>query len=205
MGVRGGPTVGLDDIEDVVITHVHGDHCGGLEQLLFWRRFVTGRKCRVWAIDEVLAGLWPGRLSPAMETLLDANDVRGAKRVLKFDDYCEVRPLPQSAERCRVGDLEVEWRPTVHHVPTSALRFSCGGARFGYSADTAFDEGLIAWLAESELFVHETNYGVHTPIEALVGLPLAVRNKMKVIHYPDTLEVESAGVDCAKEGESYAL
>ena len=87
---------------------------------------------------------------------------------------------------------------------TTALRISIEGrARplLGYSADTAFDPELIEWLAEAELIIHETNFGVHTPLAALVGLPAEQRARMRLIHYPDQLDPATAPIRCACEGD----
>jgi len=202
LGDRGGPRVSLDDIDRVLITHLHGDHVGGLEQLLFWRRFVTGRKCAVYAIPEVLAGIWEGRLRGGMDTLMSPD---GARAALTLDDYAEVHPLPPPGQDAAIGPLRVAWRPTVHHIPTSALRISLGRSTFGYSADTAFDPALVAWLARADLFLHETNVGVHTPLERLVTLDEGVRARMRLIHYPDQLDVEAAPIACAREGDRYEV
>lgn len=189
-------TVGLDDIDHVLITHLHGDHCGGLEQLLFWRRFVTGRKTTLHAIPEVLAGLWDTRLRGGMDTLMQAD---GSFSRLELGDYADVRPLGPGVTR--LGPLELEWRRTIHHIPTSALRMRVGTRSVGYSADTAFDPGLIAWLAATDLFFHETNFGVHTPLASLVGLPPEQRARMRLIHYPDQLDPATAPIRCACEGD----
>jgi ribonuclease BN (tRNA processing enzyme) len=200
LGTRGGSSLGLGDVDHVLITHLHGDHVGGLEQLLFFRRFVTGRRAKLHAAPEVLAGLWETRLKGGMDTLMAAD---GSRSALTLDDYAEVCPLGPGTSV--IGDLSVEWRPTIHHIPTSALRFSAAPRSFGYSADTAFDPSLIEWLARSDLFFHETNLGVHTPLDALVGLPPEIRGQMRLIHYPDFHDVTSSPIACAREGERYDL
>jgi hypothetical protein len=171
-------TVGLDDIDHVLITHLHGDHCGGLEQLLFWRRFVTGRKTTLHAIPEVLAGLWDTRLRGGMDTLMNPD---GSFSSARAGDYADVRPLGPGITR--LGPLELEWRRTIHHIPTSALRMRVGTRSLGYSADTAFDPTLIAWLAATDLFFHETNFGVHTPLASARRPPAGAPRA----HAPDPL------------------
>jgi ribonuclease BN (tRNA processing enzyme) len=200
LGDRGGPAMSLDDVDHVLITHLHGDHVGGLEQLLYWRRFVTKRPCTVHAIPAVLADLWHGRLRAGMDRLL-ATD--GSSQSLTLEDYATLAPLDPHATM--LGPLRIEWRPTIHHIPTSALRVTADGRAFGYSADTAFDPTLIEWLAESDLFFHETNLGVHTPLASLVGLHESVRARMRLIHYPDFHDVDSSPIACAREGERYLV
>ena len=193
---RSDITVGLDDIDHVLITHLHGDHVGGLEQLLFWRRFVTGRKTTIHAIPEVFAGLWDTRLRGGMDTLMHPD---GSQSRLELSDYAEIEPLAPGVNR--IGPIDLEWRRTIHHIPTSAVRMRVGDRVIGYSADTSFDPTLIDWLAASELFFHETNHGVHTPLAALVGLPEAIRGRMRLIHYPDQLDPDTAPIACAREGD----
>lgn len=193
--------ISLDDIDHVLITHLHGDHVGGLEQLLFWRRFVTGKKATVHAIPDVLSGLWDTRLRGGMEILMDE---AGEKHRLTLDDYAFVEPMHEGGAT-RIGPLHIEWRRTIHHIPTSALRVEAFGRRLGYSADTSFDRSLIEWLARCDLFFHETNVGIHTPLASLAALPQDLRDRMRLIHYPDSLDVESSPIPCAREGQRYTL
>ncbi len=82
---------------------------------------------------------------------------------------------------------------------------SSGLEGLGYSPDTAFDEGLIAWLAEADLVVHETNYGVHTPYAKLAALPAELRARMRLIHYPDDFDTGTSVIEPLAQGRRYTV
>jgi ribonuclease BN (tRNA processing enzyme) len=178
-GARAQVDLAPERIAAVILTHLHADHVSGLESLTYHARFVLGRRLRIAAHANVLARLWE-HLAPGMDHLV----VGGQPRRLGRDDYLDVTPLADQGP-VQVGPLAVECRPTLHHIPTTALRLAAGGRRLGYSADTYFDPGLIAWLAEADLIVHETGVGIHTHHEHLAALPAELRARMRLCHYPD--------------------
>jgi hypothetical protein len=80
------------------------------------------------------------------------------------------------------------------------------GRKLGFSSDTAFDPDLIAFLNAADLIVHETNHGpAHTPYAALAALPAETRDRMRLIHYPDTLDLGSSAVMPLTEGQVLAV
>ncbi len=82
--------------------------------------------------------------------------------------------------------FDLECRRTMHHIPTFAWKISAGGKTLAYSADTCFDPALIEWLADgSDLIIHESNLGPHTPYEMLLSLPEEILVRMHLIHCPD--------------------
>ena len=77
-----------------------------------------------------------------------------------------------------------------------------GGRTLGYSADTAFDPGLIDFLSAADLIIHETNLGpAHTPYEQLAALPADLRARMRLIHYPDGFDTSGSAIAALSEGE----
>ena len=195
---------GLDvaDLDAVVITHCHADHCSGLEGLLFFARFVLGRKVTLAAHPEVLADLWGGHLRAGMHRLICADDHHPED--LALEDYAHLVPLDER-HPVEVGGFRVSCRRTIHHVPTFALRIAGGGRTLGWSADTAFDEGLVGWLAEADRLVHETNLGAHTPYERLLALPEEVRRRMWLVHYPDAFDPDASAIPCLREARRYPI
>lgn len=181
----------------VVLTHLHADHASGIETLAYYSFFALKRKLKLFAHPAVAKRLWEGHLAAGMECLLPA---AGAAHVeMAMGDYLELAPLGEGVTSC--GPFELEVRPTVHHIPTTAVRVRAAGRSIAYSADTIYDEGLIAWLLASDLVLHETGLGVHTPYAALASLPAEVRAKMRLVHYPDTLE--GAAIERLREGGVY--
>jgi ribonuclease BN (tRNA processing enzyme) len=197
-----GVELDVDRVSGLVLTHLHADHSSGVEGLGYFSFFVLKRKLRLLAHPEVKRRLWEGHLAAGMEDLI--RKPGGEPQRHELEDYFE--PLALSTEEAvHFGPFSIECRRTYHHVPTTALRIRAGGRCLGYSADTAYDEGLIAWLAQADLVVHETNYGVHTPYEKLAALPVELRAKMRLIHYPDDFELDASNIEPLVQGRRYTV
>ena len=200
--VSSGVELDADRVSGLILTHLHADHSSGVEGLGYFSFFVLKRKLRLLAHPEVTRRLWDGHLAAGMEDLI--RKPGGEPQRHEFDDYFE--PLSLSTESAvSFGPFSIECRRTYHHVPTTALRIRAGGRSLGYSADTAYDEGLISWLSEADLVVHETNYGVHTPYEKLAALPPALRAKMRLIHYPDDFALDTSTLEPLTQGRRYSV
>jgi ribonuclease BN (tRNA processing enzyme) len=183
--LKAGIPLDLDAVEGVVLTHLHGDHASGLESFGYFNRFALGRRAQLLAHPLVSHRLWEGHLAAGMEHLLPSAEAEPVE--MGLPDYFELSSLDEKAP-VPFGPFTIECRRTIHHIPTTALRIHAGGRTIAYSADTTFDTSLIDWLAPADLILHETGYGVHTPYSALESLPLPLRAKMRLVHYPDELE-----------------
>ncbi len=194
---RSGRPLSLDDLDHVLITHVHGDHMNGLEGVAFYKRFAQGRRIQLVCSEEVREVIWAERLKASMGALWDGQRFTA----LGFDDYFVHSPLSWTEERT-VGPFHIRARRTQHHVPTSALLIRAAGRTLGYSSDTAFDPELLTFLDPADLIIHETNFGpAHTPYEALAALPAPLRARMRLIHYPDSFDIEASVIRALREGE----
>ncbi len=196
----------LDRVEAVAVSHLHADHCSGLEDFAFYSFFVLGRRARLAMHPDVSRRLWDGLLAAGMGEVRMAPGEPVAHKQL--DDYFELIPLAESAP-VTVGPFVIECRPTIHPIPTTAFRIRAGGRTLAFSADTAFDPTLIDWLAEADLIVHEAttrgHTGVHTPYEKLAALPEELRARMRLIHYPDDFDLDASTIEPLREGRCYIV
>lgn len=198
---RTGRSLQLEDIDDVFITHVHGDHMNGLEGVAFYKRFAEHKRVRLHATKDVRDVIWDQRLRAPMETLWDG----ATYHKLGFDDYFDFTASPWD-EEFEIGPFHLTLRRTKHHVPTAAMLVRVDDRTFGYSSDTAFDPGLIAFLSRASVIVHETNLGpAHTAYSDLLALPLEIRRRMRLIHYPDRFDLDKSEISCLAEGDVLSL
>ena len=183
-----------------VVTHLHADHASGLEGFGYFAHFVLRNQATLLAHPLVLADLWPGHLHAGMKQLIKTPESEPTH--MSLGDYFRTTPLDESSP-VTVGPFTIECRRTIHHIPTVAVRIRAAGRCLGYSADTAFDPSLIAWLDEADLIIHETNLGVHTPYERLAELPEPLRRKMRLIHYTDMFDTEASVIEPLQQGRLY--
>lgn len=204
-------TADASAVGDIILTHLHGDHCNGLESFGFFRRRLRQAdpgipRPRLHVIEPTAARLWE-RLAPAMD------DPWGGRKPSTLDNYFDVRVLTPdgsskggAAPAASVAGLSVRCRVTQHVVPTIGLLLSDGARTLGWSGDTAFDEAHIEWLSRADLIVHEAGHGgAHTPIEKLNRLPDGLRAKMRLIHLNDAFDASCTDIRPLREGEVIEL
>jgi len=145
MVALGRAGVSASEIDGVVITHLHGDHFGGLPFLLLYEQVESERSKPL-----TLAGP-PGvyqRVMEAMQVLFSGcpSDWRFPLTVLEMTAETPVE----------VAGFRVEPYPVVHSIaPTHAVRVSDGAATFAYSADTSWTDTLYRVADRADLFVTE--------------------------------------------------
>jgi ribonuclease BN (tRNA processing enzyme) len=206
MSQRAGIAVSVREIDDIILTHLHGDHCNGLESFGFYRRIMRMRGesvtiPRLHVSQPVAQRLWE-RLAPAMDASMNfpAHSDQGS-RPSRLDDYFDVRILDPGSASSAAG-LMVRCRPTRHPVPTIGLKISDGRSTIGWSADTPFEADHVEWLSEADVIVHESNLGSsHTSIESLNQLPVDLRRKMRLIHLADDFDRSCTDIRILEEGE----
>lgn len=184
-------------IHDVLMTHLHVDHAGGLETLAFYRRYKAPDIGRpgLWAAPEVLARMWE-RLAPSMDGRLF-----GDTPVSSLEDFFEPGQLHLDATT-KVAGLEVRVRWTIHAVPTVGMLISDGRSTLGWSGDTEFHRAHADWLAEADLVVHECGESAkHATWAELSTLPEDLQRRMRLLHVPDEVELPDGLMKPLHDGE----
>jgi len=140
---------GLDPgaVDAVAVTHLHGDHFGGLPFLILDGQF-SGRSAplRVAGPPGIRA-----RLAEAMEVLFPGSS-RARRRF-----PVEVTELRTDGTAARLGAATVRGWEVEHAcgAPPLALRVELGGTSFAYSGDTQWTPALAEAARGADLFAVE--------------------------------------------------
>jgi ribonuclease BN (tRNA processing enzyme) len=201
-----GIPLDLDRVRGVALSHLHADHCSGLEDYGFYTFFTLRRRALLAVHPTVSARLWDGLLAAGMEENRPPGGGPPVQR--KLTDFFEILPLSTDGP-VALGPFAIECRPTIHPIPTTAFRITVAGRTLAFSADTAFDPTLIDWLAPADLIVHEANDDdgstMHTPYTQLSQLPAALRQRMRLIHYSDAFDLAASVIEPLQQGRCYTL
>lgn len=139
----------LDDITDLIVTHFHPDHVGGVP-LTFMNMWLLGRRrpLRVYGLHHCLERL---------------EDMMGFYHWENWPNFFPVafHRLPER-ERIQVltmNDLKILSSPVRHLVPTIGLRMerADGGRSIAYSCDTEPCPSVVRLANGADILMHEAS------------------------------------------------
>ncbi len=141
-------TLGLDpgEISTVFVSHLHGDHFGGVPFLILDGQF-TRRTGPLTIAGPPGTG---GRLRQAMEVMFPGS--AGVGRRFRLD----VVELTPGRTTTVTGVGVTSWE--VSHpsgAPSLALRLGIGGKTIAYTGDTAWTDDLVAAASGADLLIAE--------------------------------------------------
>ncbi|TFH11363.1 MAG: MBL fold metallo-hydrolase [Candidatus Atribacteria bacterium] len=134
-------------IDAIILSHLHGDHFGGIPFLI--------RETQVLGVRErplIIAG--PTGTRQRIEGVMENFFPNSTKKLLPFPltyiEFSAFQPL-------QIGPATVFAHATVHREGTypHTLRVECNDRTIGYSGDTAWTDALIAASREADLLICE--------------------------------------------------
>ena len=144
------------DVDAVLVSHSHPDHCADLHPLLRARtlREEPARALPVHtlpgAVDRVLA-------------LDDSGALRGAFAVVQF----------AAGDRFDVGPFQVQTWQLPHWVPNAGIRLTADGTALAYTGDTGPSPALVELARGADLFLAEASFPERVPASAAEYLSTA--------------------------------
>lgn len=196
------------DIKDVYITHLHGDHVGGLEWLGYTKYFDPSQERPRLFISQVLIDqLWDNVLKGGMGSLQG--------KIATLSTYFNVWALGPNAEFSFGHSLICKPVQTIHimngfyFVPSFGLMITEKetGKNIFFTGDTQYAPAqILDFYKMADVIFEDCEYiyingsplmsRVHAHYEELKELDSDIRNKMYLIHYQDAM----MDVDVTKDG-----
>ena len=137
-------------IDHILVTHLHGDHFGGLPFLILDAQFSKRER------PLVVAGP-PGieaRVRQSMEVFFPRSSETAQKFALRYQEISPGRPTEIDAG-LRVTSFEVQH---FCGAPPYALRIECAGRTIVCSGDTEWTEALVEASRGADLFICEAYF-----------------------------------------------
>lgn len=136
--------VGLGDLDQILISHLHPDHFADLYGLYYGLRFLPGGPGSVGVLG-------PAGTEAFVTQLLPPESAATFSQRLPVTEVAAGQVLA-------LGPLLVSLFAAAHPVETLAVRVEADGAVLAYSADSGPADSLIACAEGADLFLADTSW-----------------------------------------------
>ncbi len=199
--------LGVDpnSVDAILISHLHGDHFGGLPFFILDAQLISRR-----AAPLTIAGP-PGsetRVRDAMEVLFPGSSQTQQRFAIEFVEL-------QDGERTELGSVAVTPYSVVHAsgAPAYAFRLECGGRVIAYSGDTEWTDTLLEAARDADLFVCEAYFfektmKFHLDYQTLLEHRAELRcRRLLLTHMNDDMlrRLEEIEIETAEDGKRIVL
>ncbi len=176
-----------DQIDGILVTHLHADHIGGIEEMAFQLHYLYHKKTKLFVPSLLQRTLWENSLKGSMESLQE-----GLTGLSSFFDVIilhEEQPL-----ECFDG-IQVEIIRT-EHIPGKPSFSLVLNQKIFYSADIRFSpdflQNEVVGARNCQHILHDCQLKgpgiVHTALAELLSLPESIQSKIYLMHYDDDME-----------------
>jgi ribonuclease BN (tRNA processing enzyme) len=197
------------ELSAVFISHLHGDHVGGLEWLAFKCKFENeGKKLPLYLSEELVHPLWNTVLKGGLSSIKELSAT--------LDTFFMVHTIKNNLFTW--NDLPIKTVPTIHFcsnsviMPTYGIFFTINGENIWITDDTQFTpDHLQEYYQKADIIFHDcetskNKSNVHAHYSELVNLPTMIKNKIWLYHYnpgplPDAISEGFKGF--VKRGQSF--
>jgi phosphoribosyl 1,2-cyclic phosphate phosphodiesterase len=165
---------GVDEVDAVIWTHDHADHCHGIDDL---RQVYHARRRPVEGFAR------PDTLETLLSRFAYAFEGKGG-----YPPVVIAQPLP---DRLRVGPIEIKVADQPHgDISTTGLRFDLDGRSIGYSTDfnaltdemTKLFEGIDVWIVDA---LRRRPHPSHGHLDQVLGWIALVQPRRAILTHMD--------------------
>lgn len=151
--------IGRDEVDAVLVSHLHADHCLDLCSYYVARKYVPGGS------PPPIPVYGP---EGTAEHLAGASGLTSAAGMHEIFDFRALVP-----GRTEIGPFTVTAELVNHPVPTYGLRLTRAGATLAYSADTGASDALVRLGEGADVLLCEASF--HEGRDTAAGLHLTGR------------------------------
>lgn len=194
--------VAPDSINGIFITHLHGDHVNGLEELAFKYLYIHNKKPDLWIAADLVEPLWNECLKGGLQATTEG--------FRTLEDYFTVRPIPletrpddedptQIVQMNHSLPVKISESLTIEilrtpHIPQKRSYSLFINEEVFYSGDVRYDPQLLWYVVQERnvnVILHDCQLHNLSPVHAYLGdlmtLPEDAQEKIWLMHYNDNM------------------